>query len=68
MKEISYIIVTNVPGDELPVRIEAFSPGRSDSAMWFGAGQTLDHALSRIQNFTGCSLAYMKERIYEVRE
>lgn len=64
MKEISYIIVKEVPGDELPVRIEAFAPGKNDSASWFGAGQDLDGALSRIMNFTGRDLEYLRSKVY----
>ena len=65
MKEISYVIVKEVLGDELPVRIEAFEPGKESKASWYGAGQDLDGALSRIMNFTNRNLEYLKSKIYK---
>jgi type IV secretory pathway ATPase VirB11/archaellum biosynthesis ATPase len=64
MKDISYIIVKEVTGDELPVRIEAFTPGKHDKATWFGAGQDLDSALGAISRFTGRDMGYLRSKIY----
>lgn len=64
MIEISYITVTEVIDDELPIRIEAYVPGNDLCPRFYGAGQTLDGALERIRNFTGQSLEYLRNKVY----
>lgn len=64
MNQISYIVRSDVPGDELPVRLQVFAPGDNLNPVRFAAGIGLASAIGNIERWTGLDAEHIEALIY----
>jgi len=62
---ISYIVRSDVPGDELPIRLQVFYKGDNLRPAYYAAGIDLDSALNVLErHFSGITREQLTEKIY----
>ena len=65
MKQISYIVRQDVPGDELPVRLQVFAVGDNLHPIYHSAGIDLDSAVDALErHFSGTTREQLIAKIY----
>lgn len=63
-RKISYIVRQDVPGDELPIRLQVFGEDDNLNPIYLSAGIDLAAALRQIERFSGLDLKYLESLIY----